>query len=406
LSKNLLVLGAGNQAIEGLRQLAAEGWRLVGCDIDRNAPGFVYCADTIIASAYHFDQCLPKIETYHNMVQPIDGVMCLAIDAPHVAARIAHHLMLPGISIATADLSVNKVALKSRFLEQGIPTPAFREIYHHEELQDFAIRYPNGVVVKPADSRGSKGVSWVRRQAGLYKAFFHAQEWSPSRRVIVEDFMPGPQISTESIILDGVAYTVGISDRNYELLEKYAPYIVENGGDLPSLLSDEHIKNAHNVIQSVATALELTNGIIKGDLVFNGRQAFVIEVALRLSGGYFCTYEIPLNTGVSTVLPVARLAMGLRVNPDHLTPKFRKYVIQRYIFPTPGYVTSVAGIEKICSMEHVAHAEVWSKIGDYIQSPKNAGGSAGVVMTCAPTRKEALETMQKALTGIRITTKN
>ena len=36
------------------------------------------------------------------------------------------------------------------------------------------------------------------------------------------------------------AITPGFSDRNYELLERYAPYFIENGGDLPSHLPPRH----------------------------------------------------------------------------------------------------------------------------------------------------------------------
>ena len=40
---------------------------------------------------------------------------------------------------------------------------------------------------------------------------------------MAERFLDGPQVSTESLVIDGVAHTVGLADRNYEHLERFAP---------------------------------------------------------------------------------------------------------------------------------------------------------------------------------------
>ena len=53
---------------------------------------------------------------------------------------------------------------------------------------------------------------------------------------MVEQYLEGPQVSTESVIIGGQCVTPGFSDRNYEHLERYAPFFIENGGDLPSRL--------------------------------------------------------------------------------------------------------------------------------------------------------------------------
>ena len=37
--------------------------------------------------------------------------------------------------------------------------------------------------------------------------------------------------------------TVGISDRNYDKLKDYSPYVIENGSDLPSYYTKDIIKN-------------------------------------------------------------------------------------------------------------------------------------------------------------------
>ena len=48
-------------------------------------------------------------------------------------------------------------------------------------------------------------------------------------------------------------------------------------------------------------------------------------MATRLSGGYFCSHEIPLSTGVDFVGNAIKIAMDEEINIKDLTPKFSKY---------------------------------------------------------------------------------
>ena len=40
---------------------------------------------------------------------------------------------------------------------------------------------------------------------------------------MVEEYLKGPQISTEAIIINGVGYPVGFTDRNYEFVDRFSP---------------------------------------------------------------------------------------------------------------------------------------------------------------------------------------
>ncbi len=85
--------------------------------------------------------------------------------------------------------------------------------------------------------------------------------------------------------------------------------------------------------RALPAALGVTNGTVKGDIVVHNGEPYVIELAARLSGGFFCTREIPLNTGVDFIGAAIKLALGEAVAPDELTPKHQTPVIQRYAFP-------------------------------------------------------------------------
>src|SRR6185312_12688167 len=129
--------------------------------------------------------------------------------------------------------------MKQRFSEAGVPVPWFSAVETPQALQRIAIERGNNLVIKPVDSRGSRGVQRIAQVADLAKAFELARSHSPTQRVMVEEYLDGPQVSTESVVVNGKCHTPGFSDRNYEYLDTYAPFFIENGGDLPSHLPQD-----------------------------------------------------------------------------------------------------------------------------------------------------------------------
>lgn len=330
--------------------------------------------------------------------------MCIASDVPLTVASVAAALNLPGIPLESAWLATDKLAMKERFLDHGVPIPWFSSVESAEHLRK--LRQERGVplVLKPVDSRGARGVLRLTSAVDLDWAFQVSRGHSPTGRVMVEQFLPGPQISTESLVLDGVAYTVGFSDRNYELLDRYAPHMIENGGQLPSHLPKAIQQSVRDLVQQASKSMGIRNGVVKGDIVVSDGRPHVIELAARLSGGYFCTHEIPLNTGVEFVEHAISLALGERLKPDELAPRYQRGVAQRYLFPSPGRVTNILGVAEVSADPGIALCEVRIKCGDIIGPIDSHPARAGVVIAVAETREEAIEKASVAVDTIKIDT--
>jgi biotin carboxylase len=282
--------------------------------------------------------------------------------------------------------------------------PWFAEVSTPQELQRIVIERGRDLVIKPVDSRGSRGVQRIALVQDLSEAFALARAHSPTERVMVERYLDGPQVSTESIVLDGVCHTPGFSDRNYEHLEKYAPFFIENGGDLPSHLSDEIQDKVKALVGRAASALGVTNGTVQGDIVVHQGEPYVIELAARLSGGFFCTREIPLNTGVDFIGAAIRLALGEPVSAQDLTPRQQTAVVQRYAFPPPGSVVSVAGADEARKVAGIADVVVTARPGDIIPPAGDKRPSAAMGLATGATREAAWQAANDALALIRIQT--
>ncbi len=402
--KTLLIISGGIEAADAARRAKELGYYVVVSDRDTMAPGFQYADSCLIADVYGATETAAAAERYSRKIRKIDGVICVAADAPITTATVAQRLGLPGISLASAELASDKLAMKRRFAEAGVPVPWFAPVETPQALQRFAVERGSDLVIKPVDSRGSRGVQRVAQVADLDKAFWFARSHSPSERVMVEQYLDGPQISTESVIVNGECFTPGFSDRNYEFLDRYAPFFIENGGDLPSHLPADIQDKVKDVVARAAAALGVTNGTVKGDIVVHNGEPYVIELAARLSGGFFCTREIPLSTGVDFIGAAIRIALGETVTPEELEPSHFTPVIQRYAFPDAGTVVSVEGIEEARQIAGVADLIVTAKPGDVIPAAGDKRPSAAMVLSVGTTRDAALAAANDALACLKIVT--
>jgi biotin carboxylase len=404
-SRTLLIVSGGIEAADAAKRAREMGLHVVVSDIDPNAPGFQFSHDRLIADVYGPEDTAAAAERYHREQRPISGVICVAADAPVTAALVAERLRLPGISVESAKLACDKLAMKRRFRDAGVPVPWFAPVSSVSELRALIAERGTDLVIKPADSRGSRGVQRLARVKDVQAAFELARHHSPTWRVMVEAYLDGPQVSTESVVTDGRCYTPGFSDRNYEFLELHAPFFIENGGDLPSHLPLQTQERVKDVVARAATALGVRNGTVKGDMVVHKGEPYVIELAARLSGGFFCTREIPLNTGVDFIGCAIRVALGERIAPEELEPKRQMPVIQRYAFPKPGRVIDVRGSEAAKHVPGIAEVIVTARPGDIIPPAGDKRPSGAMVLATGRNREEALAAANAGLSAIEIETR-
>ncbi len=343
----------GTNAIRAyvIRRAKEMGLRVVVSDASVRAPGVLEGDDSLPASTYDWPETVAKASWYHAQVHKIDGVIALAADVPVTVAMVAKALSLHGLPPDVAQLGADKLAMKQRLQALGVLTARGVELRSLDDLAEVAAWGCEWHVVKPVDSRGARGVQRVRL-LDMPGACGVAKTQSPSGRVICEEWLPGPQVSTETVICsNGTAVTPGFLDRNYSRLDEFAPYVIEDGADAPTRLSPA--EKAAVIALAEKAALAVTGGVpctVKGDLVLTPDGPAVIELALRLSGGYMSSTLVPLNSGVDIVGAAIKLALGETVTAADVTPDRDWPVAIRYQIP-PGCRSHP---------ERLAHGIAWS----------------------------------------------
>lgn len=404
MSRTLLIVGGGIETVPAVKLAQRMGLHVVVSDMSPQAPALLAADACLPASTYDVPATVAAAKEYHQQ-RPIDGVICVATDVPLTVASVAEALGLPGIPLESARLAMDKLAMKQRFAADGVAVPWFCQIESAAQLEELVRERGLPLVIKPVDSRGARGVLRLTETVDLDWAFAHARDNSPTGRVMIEEYLSGPQLSTESLVIDGVCHTPGFSDRNYELLERYAPHMIENGGDLPSFLPDAVQWQVKELIGRAAASMGIVDGVVKGDIVVTDGEPRVIELAARLSGGYFCSHEIPLNTGVDLVGCAIRQCLGERIDPAALQPRFQRAICQRYLFPEPGEVVSVCGAEQAEQLPGVELCEVRVRPGDKVTPINSHPARAGVLICSGETRRQALTRTEAAVSTIKILTR-
>lgn len=397
-----MVISGGAEAVPGIKRAKAMGLHVVVSDMNPDAPGFKFADDRLIASTYDLEQTINVARDYHLNKRRIDGVICMAADVPLTVASVANALGLPGLSLETARLASDKLLMKERFQRDGVAIPWFSAVQSLQQLQQFMSEHGPRLIIKPVDSRGARGVLLLNERVDLSWAYEHARSQSPTARVMVEEYLPGPQVSSESVMVDGMGYTSGFADRNYEYLERFSPYVIENGGEQPSRLSSSDQQAIIALAEQAGRSMGIMNGIAKGDMVMTADGPKVIEIAARLSGGWFSSDQVPLATGVDLVGAAIQTALGEKPDTAALLPKHHKGVAIRYFFPEPGVVKAIHHVDEYAAKPWVHRLGFFVEPGERIDTMTDHTKRAGFVITLGSDRAEALARADEVINSIVI----
>ena len=401
--KSLLFIGGGEESCPGIRRAREVGLKTAVLDRSSLAPGLILAERGLVGSIFDVDNAV-KIASELHHDWPIDGVLSVGTDVPLTVAAVASSLGLASIGERSAGYASNKLLMKQRFAACNVPTAPGFAVSTASDVREAIEVLGGAVVVKPADSRGARGVSFVQAGDDHEARFVDAFAESPTGVVVVEKFLDGPQFSTESVVHDGRIATVGVSTRNYGRLPQTYPFPVEDGGDLPAKLPADAVEEIDAVLLAAASALGIASGTVKGDLVQHDGRIFIIELAARLSGGYFATHEIPLSTGIDYLATAFRLALGLQPDWDALIPSRNVPVAQRYFFPKPGRVESISVPDWVKEHPNVELFVMRLRVGDVVPEIRNHPARAGLVISTGQTPEGAIGLAESVVQAVDIRT--
>jgi biotin carboxylase len=398
-----MIVGAGDEQVPAYELAKRRGYVVVGSDLNPNAPGLKIADHVLIASTRDAEETARVALAFHEK-HPISGVMTIANDVPFTVATVAKALGLRSISLDAARNVSDKLLMKQCFAAQQVACPWFTGIDTAADLRRHLDADPQArFVVKPVDGRGARGVLLIDSGVDTDWAIEESRRWGDSGRLILERYVPGLQLSTESFVLDGKCHTPAMAERNYARLEQFKPNIIEDGGTIPALVDGATREAIDDLILRGAAALGIHEGIVKGDIVINEQgQPMIIELAARLSGGWFATHQIPAASGVDLVSAVMEHALGHPVAASDLTPDRSRATAIRYWYPSEGRIVAIEGEDALKQLPGLISYGFFRKPGDVQPPIKMHPDRFGFAIVSADTRDDALARINEALACVQI----
>ncbi len=393
--KHLMIIGGGVFQIPAIKTAKAMGLKVAATDYNPEAEGMLLADYPIVVSTRNINLTVNTAKQFHETC-PLDGVMTVGTDASQTVAAVADALNLPGIPFEVAERATDKIKMRQCLREHKVPVPDFRPIWSLDEAQRAVNELPLPLVIKPCDNMGARGVKKIERPEELIAAFREAKEASISGKLIIEEFMEGPELSLDALVFDRKIEVTGIADRHIER----APYFVEIGHTMPSNLPQDQQEKVKEVFRQAIRALGINIGAAKGDIKLTAEGPKIVEIAARLSGGWMSVHTYPLSSGVNLMKGAIQIALG--ETPTDLKPKHALVSVERALIPSPGKILSIKGVEEARKIKGVKEIIFMKEAGDTAEEVKSNLGKTAYVITVGKTREEAIRINDLARQSIRI----
>jgi len=190
------------------------------------------------------------------------------------------------------------------------------------DLDALLRRAPYPCVVKPLVLSGSRGVirandveelrSAFLRVAALLRSPDVAQRRDPDlERVLIEEFVPGPEVALEGLLMRGHLHVLALFDKPDPL---DGPYFEETLYVTPSRQPAPLQDAIAREVSRGCAALGLVEGPVHAELRLSPAGPRILEIAARSIGG-LCGRALRFGVGVTLEELILRHALGLGGEP-------------------------------------------------------------------------------------------
>ncbi|MFW6724209.1 ATP-grasp domain-containing protein [Streptomyces sp. MAR4 CNY-716] len=243
------------------------------------------------------------------------------------AARLARSLSLPTSPPSALRRCRDKAAARAAVARGQVPSAVCVSVRTEAEAREAAQRVGYPVVLKPAALAASMGVIRADTDAELPFAYRHAARAGGGKventRVLVEEYLDGPEISVECVTHGGRTTAVAVTRKTVGM----APYFEELAHVVDA--ADPLLPRVAPAATAALEILGITDGVSHVEMRLVDRRPRLIEVNARL-GGDMIGHLVQSATGMDLARAAADIACGH--TPD-LTPTRNRAAAIRMIYP-------------------------------------------------------------------------
>ncbi len=216
--------------------------------------------------------------------EKIDRIVALDDYDVEKAAALREHLRIPGMGDTTARYFRDKLAMRERASDVGIPVPEFLHVLNHDQINNFAEKVSFPIIVKPRMQAGAHGLKKVQSKDELWNCINKLSD--EQSFFLMEKFVSGNIYHVDSIIYE--------NEMRFALASKYGkpPFEVAHSG---RIFSSSTVKRGSATDQKL---LEMNEKIIKAMGLVRGTshtefieadedgKIYFLETSARVGGAH------------------------------------------------------------------------------------------------------------------------
>ena len=389
--KKLMIVGASVLQLPAILKAKEMGLHVAVVDFNPQAIGIPYADEYYNASTMDEDAVLEAAEQYKP-----DGILTLATDMPmRGVAKTSDKLHLHSINYETAVKATDKYDMIKAFKAHDVPSPWYYVVDSLEELKAIEGNVTFPCIMKPTDNAGSHGVAKVYSFSELIDNYEYSHSCSRHGKVIVEEYLDGPEVSVEVMVVNGKVNVLQITDK----ITTEAPHFVEMGHTQPSRLSVDVQTEIHKVTEAACKAIGIDKGPAHVEMKVTKRGPVMIELGARMGGDNITTHLVPLSTGIDMVGSTIKVALG--EEPD-ITPTIHCGSAIRYFEVPFGKITAIKNVEEALAIPGVKQITFTKEVGEESTPIQCSNDRIGFVIAQGANADEAASICEEAMKRVRI----
>lgn len=400
---SIVIIGASDLVMPAYRIAREElGLNIIALDYNPQAPGMLYADIPLTVSTKDVSAAVAAVEAIAQNHQ-IQGVFTCGADVEITVAAIAQALSLPGIPLEVAHRCNDKLLMHRYLDDQQFVQKAKYQVVHNFSEAETAVKnigFP--CIFKPLDNCASRGVQRVENPESVNSAYELAVSFNGERggEVLIEECLEGTKHTIEMITSANQWYLLSMIDTHY-----ISPRWPCETGLNTTKQSPKMQQKMFEFAEKVARLIGINYGAHKVDVNIRPDGSIqLIELTARLSGGFHCQYASPLAFGSHDIRAALKLAVGQCLDLEDIRHQYEKGAAVRAVFPAPGRIISISGIEEAKASPGVEEVFVWKQIGDVVGPYHNSADRPAFVIAKGETTDEAVANGERGVNLILIQT--
>ena len=309
----ILCIASYKKGEEFIKQCKREGCRVILLT-SRSLEGADWPADSIDEIFY-----IPDVKKVWNMRDVIYGVSYMArtvhfdkivaLDDYDVekAASLREHLRIAGMGDTSARHFRDKLAMRARAAESGIPVPEFVHILNHDRIREYLRTVPPPYVLKPRFQAGAHGIRVIGSDAEFWEALQSLGDEQSFH--LLERFVPGEIFHVDSILYDQQVVFAIVSKYGLPPMEvAHQGRVFSSRIELRGVLQEQTLQALN---QKVLTSLGLKEGVSHTEFIKGPgeNQFYFLETSARVGGAHISDL-VEAATGLNLWREWARIEAG------------------------------------------------------------------------------------------------